>query len=378
MILTEYIEQKVTQKNLYHFTTLGYECKNKDIIRIKPEHLTLGSHQKIDVACDICGKINKVVYKDLKRMLDKHGYFSCAGKCSSNKIEKTKLEKYGVTNNSKLLSWKERINDIWENKTEEEIKEIKSKAKETYQKKTGYENPSQNPEVKDKFKQTCLERYGVENPSYNEDIKEKRVQTKLKKFGVINNSQTQEWKQKNKEFWESLTKNDKEERLSKSRATSLRIYGYISPAQSPIIKEKIKLSNLQKYGVESHNQNPKIHKKQQISSFKRHLYKESKLTYQGTYELDFLNKYFEKLQISEIDSIEYIFNEKKCYYYPDFYLPNFNTIVEVKSSYYYNLELEKNLVKKEASIKKGYNFIFIIDKDYSEFEKLIKVYHDVA
>ena len=41
MILTEYIDQKITHKNLFHFTKLGYECEKGDIIKIKPEELTI-------------------------------------------------------------------------------------------------------------------------------------------------------------------------------------------------------------------------------------------------------------------------------------------------------------------------------------------------
>lgn len=378
MIITEFVEQKITQKNLEYFLNLGYECKNGDIINIKPCQLTSGSHKKISVACDVCEKNNEVLYKDLKKRMEKHGYYTCKGKCSTSKVEKTKFEKYGVTNNSKLNSWKERINEIWENRTEDEIKQIKTKANKTYKNKTGYDNPSLNPIVKDKFKQTCLERYGVENPSFNEDSKQKRVQTKIIKFGKSNNSQTSEWKQKIKEYWESLTDPDKQERLKKSRETSMLKYGHISPSQSTIIKEKIKQNNLQKYGVESHNQNQKIHQNQQISGLKRKKFKETDLTYQGTHELDFLTKYYDKLEITEMDSIVYFFNEKNRHYFPDFYITKYNTIVEIKSTYYYKLYLDKNIAKKEACLTNGYNFIFIIDKDYTEFENLLKVYHDVA
>jgi hypothetical protein len=41
-------------------------------------------------------------------------------------------------------------------------------------------------------------------------------------------------------------------------------------------------------------------------------------------------------------------------------------IVEIKSSYIYEREKKKNEAKKEAAINNGYNFIFIIDKDYTE------------
>jgi len=46
--------------------------------------------------------------------------------------------------------------------------------------------------------------------------------------------------------------------------------------------------------------------------------------------------------------------------------------VEIKSTYVYNYELEKNIEKKKACLTNGYNFIFIIDKQYDEFKKLLK------
>jgi hypothetical protein len=217
MIITEYVEQKITQKNLEHFLILGYECKIRDIIKVKPEHLTLGSHQEIEVACDICGKITKVVYKSLRKILNKHNYFTCHGKCSIKKVEQTKLEKYGVTNNSKLDSWKKDITNAWENKTKEEIKEIKRKSNETYRKKTGYDNSAQNPETRNKFKKTCLERYGVENPSYNDEIKEKRVQTKIKNFGKINNSQTPNWRLDVSNYWNNISQSEKKDIINRRK-----------------------------------------------------------------------------------------------------------------------------------------------------------------
>ena len=78
------------QRNLNHFRSLGYDCQKGDVIKIKPEQLTTGSHQIIDVSCEICENIVKISYKSLRKILDKHGYFSCKGKCSSKKVENTK------------------------------------------------------------------------------------------------------------------------------------------------------------------------------------------------------------------------------------------------------------------------------------------------
>ena len=46
-------------------------------------------------------------------------------------------------------------------------------------------------------------------------------------------------------------------------------------------------------------------------------------------------------------------------------------IIEVKSSYTYEYDLDKNITKKEYSIKSGFNFIFIIDKDYTDLNSTL-------
>ena len=99
------------------------------------------------------------------------------------------------------------------------------------------------------------------------------------------------------------------------------------------------------------------------------------MTYQGTYELDFLEKYYNKITIEKIHPIQYKLNENVHYYHPDFYLPEYNLIVEIKSIYTYEYEIDKNLSKREYSLRSEYNFLFIIDKDYVKFEELINPPH---
>lgn len=69
--------------------------------------------------------------------------------------------------------------------------------------------------------------------------------------------------------------------------------------------------------------------------------------------------------------IDYIFNDKNKKYYPDYYLPDYNLIVEIKSKYTYECEKDQNEAKKEATLKCGYNFIFIINKDYTELLSIL-------
>jgi len=63
---------------------------------------------------------------------------------------------------------------------------------------------------------------------------------------------------------------------------------------------------------------------------------------------------------SNVPSFNYTHNGKKRYYFPDIYIPKDNRIVEVKSIYYYNRYLDKNLLKRDAVLKKGYKFDFYI------------------
>jgi hypothetical protein len=56
----------------------------------------------------------------------------------------------------------------------------------------------------------------------------------------------------------------------------------------------------------------------------------------------------------------------------DFYLEKLNLIIEIKSSYTYNYDLEKNLSKEKFSKLNGYNFLFLIDKDYNTFDEILK------
>ena len=59
---------------------------------------------------------------------------------------------------------------------------------------------------------------------------------------------------------------------------------------------------------------------------------------------------------------KYEYNGKEKYYHPDFFIEELNLIVEIKSDYYYDLYLEKNIRKKKSCIEQGYDFIFIINK----------------
>lgn len=227
---------------------------------------------------------------------EKYGGHPLCSKIVRDKIKKTKFEKYGneyYTNREKAVETMieehgcyynnhEQIHKTWSQKSEEELKEIARKKRETSLEKYGTECPLQNEEVKEKTKKTSLEKYGVECPVSSEFVKEKRKQTCLALFGET-----------------TVLKNEE-------------------------VKEKIKQTCLEKYGVEYASQSPEFQSK--IRKF----YNFNNLTFDSKYELYFyiFNKEMLGKEVVRDKIFEYIFEGEKCYYYCDFCVDGQN--VEIK------------------------------------------------
>jgi len=251
------------------------------------------------------------------------------------KRQETNLKKYGVKYPVQVKEIAKKISETVESRTSEERIKITKKRKATNLKKYGVEFAQQLPETQGKAKNTCLKNYGVENPSYSEECKEKRKQTHLKKFGVGN------------------------------------------AFQSEIIKEKIKQTNLKKYGVDNPSQAPVIMDKKVASSYlkKKYILPSGKIELLQGYENFTMDELLEIYNESEIivNSVEmpeiwYQQNNKKHRYFPDFYIPGENKIIEVKSDYTMQKGLVTNLLKKARCIEMGFNFEFRI---YDNKMKLI-------
>ena len=96
------------------------------------------------------------------------------------------------------------------------------------------------------------------------------------------------------------------------------------------------------------------------------------IKYQGSYEMDFLDLCQKMgLEVKRGKRIRYKFNKKESYYFSDFYLEKYNLIIEIKSTYIYELHKKQNIAKRKAVIKNGFKFLFIIDKKYSKLLNII-------
>lgn len=199
----------------------------------------------------------------------------------------------------------------------------------------------------DKRKDTMSDRYGF----YNNN-REKSKNTCIDKYGEDNVSKVYSVKNKKKE-------------------TNNKNWGVDNVFQSDEIKRRSDITMFKNHGVNRALQNIDLFNKAQISGFKIKRYKDIGY-YRGKYELDFL-EYCDKNNIIVVNgpSVKYIYNDVNKVYHSDFYIKNENLICEIKSSYTYNYNKELNDAKRKSCIENGYNFLFIIDKDYSELDKII-------
>jgi len=305
MILDKKIIKKVNNYVLWRYKD-KYNCNAGDIIEIPISELSVSSHEKIRVKCDNCGKEYTLKFQTYIRNTQNEKYnLYCSNKeCINIKRKLIINEKYGVDNIFQL-------------------EKVKKKIMKTNNEKYGVDNPQQNKEIKEKTEKTNLEKYGFKNVFQNEKIKQKIKQTNLERYGV--------------EFTQ----------------------------QSNILRLKTQKTNIENYGFSHPMQNKEYFEKISKANYHINQYKDTELYYQGLYEKDFLDNYYDKITIENGISIKYNYKNKGKIYHSDFYLPEYKIVVEIKSSWWFKQHKEKCLAK-EHETKKNHNYIMILDKNYDE------------
>ncbi len=347
------------------------KCLERDGAILVGEYAKITSESKIKFVCKCGIEGNKCIYM----VVNNSGLFckKCTTIIRMNKFKQTNLEKYGVEYPGQNENVKNKMKQTnlekygVENPFQNE--NIKDKMKQTNLEKYGVENPFQNENIKDKIRQTNLEKYGVENPFQNEIVKDKIKQTNLEKYGFEHPAQHESIKEKVKQ-----TNIDKygvenplqnKEILGKVKQTNLEKYGVSCTIHNIEINKKVKETNLEKYGVENPMQNSDILEKSQanMKKFKNYIMPSGDVRRVQGYEpfaLDDLLKIYTEDQIitqrKEIPRIPYNMDTKKCYYFPDIYIPHENKIIEVKSTWTINLNPDIIESKKMATQEAGYKY----------------------
>lgn len=139
------------------------------------------------------------------------------------------------------------------------------------------------------------------------------------------------------------------------------------PLQSEVIKNNVKSTNFEKYGVTHHMHVPEIAEKclgWHKNSWHEYTLPSGKVIKLQGFEpkaLDILLTEYSEDEIlykrSDMPRLFYTDTEgKERRYYPDFYIPKENLLIEVKSSYTYEASLEKNLLKEQCAIDHGFDY----------------------
>jgi len=353
MLKSEIVKVKVSSGLKQNYSNLSYDF-TKSEVDFNVCDLKESSNQKVEVICDLCKMENILQYCKYIINVKRNGFYSC--------------KKCGLKRRSELM----KTNNLSLNK------DFQEKKKKTFIKNYGVDNPSKSDIIKEKKKKTCIKNHGVDcglklresvengminkynvtHPLKSEIIKEKMYLDLIIKYGVNNVSKLDDIK-------------------VKKAKTCIENYGVDNPSKNKDISKKQSLSYKtnykNKYGVEHPMQIKENFDKVMLSSYKI-VYYNDELFSQGSYELDFLiyceNKEIINL-ISNGPSLEYKLEGKSHIYHSDFYIKKYNLIIEIKSEYTYNYNIDKNLAKEKYSKMKGYNFIFIINKDYTQLDNII-------
>ncbi len=267
-----------------------------------------------------------------------------ANKLKFEKYKNTMFERYGIIN---VFQRKDVIEKIQSKRNEEEIMATKIK---TFQEKYGVDNPQQIKEVRERTNKTNIAKYGNAVVPNSKFYKDKLKQENLLEYGCEYYFQTDEFK-------------EKLEKIFITKYGEKRPFAYGS--------ERYKKMMVEKYGVENCMQIGEIADKVSASFLEnKHRRKQfifpsgNKIMLQG-YE----NKTAQKLleigykeedifyKKRDMPKIYYELNGKQHRYYPDFYIPKDNLIVETKSWYTLQEGIEINNLKFEATENAGYLFM---------------------
>jgi hypothetical protein len=338
MIKEKQVDFRINNNMLkYYSEKLNMILVVGQIIKVDVNKLSVGSHCKITLICDKCGREKIMEYKTYYKMSNGGKEKCYCQKCSGEKHQQSMLNKYGY-------------------KHALQIEKFRDKSKTTLFKNYGVTVPIQSKIIRDRFTKTMLERYNVKNALENKEILNSMKNKLFNDYGMYY-VETEEFK-------------------IQSKLTCLDKYGVENASQTEEFQRKKIETCIKKYGVKHHFQNIDIFHKLLISSCKMKKYKETDLYYQGTYEEDFLIL-CEKLNILKLVergcSIKYIMNDKNLIYFPDFFIKKWNMLIEIKSSYWYNEHKDKNLIKENTCKQLGFDYFLILDKNYDDFLSKIEL-----
>lgn len=114
----------------------------------------------------------------------------------------------------------------------------------------------------------------------------------------------------------------------------------------------------------------------------------AQISYVGEYERDFIMHCIEKFGYGSTDLIncprkyylEYYdpYTEKNRFYMPDFYIPKYNLVIEIKDGSKYPIDSKAKAKLKEKAVvdSKLFNYVKIVEKVYTDFDSVIEMFNN--
>jgi Marseillevirus homing endonuclease len=332
------------------------ECKNLHITTWKAFKKGVRcldcTQEKIKITCrELYGVENPFNSKEIQEKavltrLEKYGVkYPMELEEFARKAKETNIKNHGGIHNSKLPEQKEARDAAYLEKYGAPfgfVEEHNEKGKAKTREKLGVDYPLQSPVIHTKIKKNNLQKYGAENYLQSETGKKHMMD----KYGAENYLQS---------------KTGKKHMMDK--------YGAESYLQSKTGKQHM----MDKYGAPHAMQCPELFEKAMKKAFttKIFTFPSGKDVFVQGYEpfalQDLLKTGFKENDIctgrKNIPTIKYKFEGVKRVYYPDIYIKSKDLIIEVKSLWTYEREIDKNKAKFKAT-KKLHNFeLWVYGKD---------------
>lgn len=109
MILSENVYIKITPVNVNFYRNKKYSTNIGDLLLVSVNDLPPKSTVKVLVKCEVCDAEKELKFIFYKKNINRHGYYSCNGKCSVYKYRKTCKDKYGHDSYTKTDEFKNKI-----------------------------------------------------------------------------------------------------------------------------------------------------------------------------------------------------------------------------------------------------------------------------
>lgn len=267
------------------------------------------------------------------------------------RVEQSMIKKYGVSN------WRQSEQGrLFTSKNYNEMSTVKK----------------QN--IIEKRMRTCNENFGVPNAMMVDAIKVKQqlsnINTLKEKYNVTHNMHIDSVLNKS---------------ICNRKKTLIERYGvdciFKDKKILKIANDKTKETLLKRYNVTSPSHIQGIVEKAMKNGVKAKKYSlpSGAVVYLRGYEPQFLDYIFENNILKETDidyspnRIPYNFASKLCYYHPDFFIKHYNLIVEIKSDYILKKQGKLKQKAKEAACKSlGYNYLLILNNNFTNIEERFK------